>query len=430
MKESHRKFLNPLYTNFVKEEIKARSKHWIVPARVSGFICPCCQSGSGPHGTGIMESKKYPNQFCCYSSRTGECWDGYQDIIGIVRHMYKVSFYDALEIAAEKVGYQLPDPELFKDEKNLPKHTVPIFSQSRKTEVFEKPKQEDIDFIQTELKKYQANLDQTDYYKKRGLSKETVAKFGCGYEKEWMHPYYVSLDIEEQQKKLVSILKQEGYEEVWNRICKFTKEPFEYIRKKHPIYVSSHGICLHKPLPSERFIIPTSESSYLARLATPVLTDYQKRYSKMKVGKQSSGLNWDILKQKPKTPVIVTEGEFDAMSVEEVGFTAIALGSTSMINRFCSFLEENKIKPAYPLILSLDNDTSGRSSSLKMFDALRKINVFSVSDPSIILHGCKDPNESLCKDREAFTQFVSNAVESSKALQASFASSRKAQETR
>ena len=121
MKESQKKFLNPAYLNYVKEEIKARTKNWIRPARVSGYICPCCNSGDGPHGTGIMESRKYPNSFCCYSSRTGECWEGYQDIIGIIRHMNPVaSFYDAIEIAAEKVGYEFPNPELFNAPDNLP----------------------------------------------------------------------------------------------------------------------------------------------------------------------------------------------------------------------------------------------------------------------------------------------------------------------
>ncbi len=424
MKDSQKKFLNPLYTNYVKEEIKARSKNWIVPAKVSGYICPCCHSGDGPHGTGIMESKKFPNQFCCFSSRTGECWEGYQDIIGIVRHMYKASFFDALEIAAEKVGYELPDPELFKDEENLPAHTVPILksaSPSVSPAAMNPPKQEEIDAIQKELARYRANIDQTDYYKKRGLSRETVLKFGCGFCPVWQHPFFASLDLQKEKERLEKALIDEGYGESWDKICKEVRDPYQYFRKYHPMYLASHGIHLSKPRPSERFIIPTSDgTAYLARLASPVVTDFQKRFSKMKAGKQVTGFNWSILLKQKKSPVIVTEGEFDAMSVEEVGFPALALGSVTMMNNFCAYIRENKIKPAFPPILALDNDPSGRSWTVKMVEALRKEGIFSIHGNSIILSGTKDPNESLCKDREAFSSQVKRLVEESRSLRANF----------
>lgn len=424
MKESHRKFLNPIYTNYIKEEIKARSKQWIQPARVSGFICPCCHSGDGPHGTGIMESKKYPNQFRCYSSRTGECWDGYQDIIGIVRHMYKVSFYDALELAAEKVGYEFPDPELFKEGKPIPEHTVPVIHGS--TGAFAQPsppKQEEIDAVQQELAAYRNNLDKTDYYRKRGLSRETVERFGCGFAPHWQHPLYANLDVEKERQRLISTLKNEGYEESWNNICKATKDPYLYMRKYHPSYLSSHYIHLLKPFPSDRFIIPTSDGSYVARLTTPIVKDYQKRSAKIKVGKQITGFNWNALKQK-KAPVIITEGEFDALSIEELGYPSLALGSVTMMSNFCTYITETKIKPAFPLIIVLDNDTTGRSWTIKMIDSLRKINIFAVSGENILLTGTKDPNESLCKDREEFSKRVKDVIEDTKSLQAKFAVSR------
>lgn len=421
MKQSQEKFLDPVYTNYVKEEIKARTKNWIQPARVSGFICPCCSSGDGPHGTGIIESRKHPNSFCCYSSRTGECWDGYQDIIGIIRHMNKdLSFYDALELAAEKVGYEFPDPELFKDPEHLPPHTNPVIVRDSMSSGFaDRPKQELIEIIQKDIEKYQQYLDQTDYFEKRGLSKATVERFGCGYAPEWEHPGYAALDIEKEKERLVKILQEEGYSKAWENICAKTSDPYLYIRKHHPFYLYRHNLHLSKPKPSKRFIVPISESAYLVRDISSAQSDYQRRYAKMKVGKQFEGFNWSSLKEPHPYPIIVTEGEFDAMSVEEVGYHAIALGSVSMVNRFCAYIKENSIKFDYPLIISLDSDAVGRKTSAKMFQDLREARVPNIQF-SITLPGTKDPNESLVTDRKAFTQKVEKAVSRTKELHVGF----------
>lgn len=84
----------------------------------------------------------------------------------------------------------------------------------------------------TQTSFYQAHkaVEQTDYWKRRGLSKETVDRFKLGYVAEWRHP-------------------------------KAPKAPA-----------------------SPRLIIPTSPYSYLARDTRETIPEEQRAYSKSKVG--------------------------------------------------------------------------------------------------------------------------------------------------
>ena len=192
-----------------------------------------------------------------------------------------------------------------------------------------------------------ANLDKTDYH--RGLSKETLDRFQVGYVDSWRHP----------------------------------KAP------KAPL--------------SPRLIIPTSKSSYLARDTRSDLTDQQKEYSKSKVGKMHI-FNAEAL-QTATQPIVVVEGEIDAMSVVEVGGEAVALGSTNNWRKLIKLVEQTS--PVQPLILSLDNDAAGSKTTKDLSAALEKLNIpYVVAD---VAAPYKDANEALVSDREAFSASVAQA---------------------
>ncbi len=193
-----------------------------------------------------------------------------------------------------------------------------------------------------------SHLRETDYFTQRGISYETAEKYNCGYIEQWIHP---------------------------------TK------RGEQKIF------------PSPRVIIPTSSESYVARS-----TDDNK-VPKMKAG-TTSIFNIDILKSSPQHVVIV-EGEFDALSIIEAGNDAIALGSTSNVDKLIDWLREKNIRPHLPLVLSLDADEAGQKATDKLADALRnmRIRFYSVN---LIVEGCKDQNESLVKFRDSFFQIVAD----------------------
>lgn len=193
-----------------------------------------------------------------------------------------------------------------------------------------------------------SHLRETDYFIKRGISYETAEKYNCGYMAEWIHP---------------------------------TK------RGDKNIY------------PSPRVIIPTSKKSYSARS-----TDDNK-IPKMKAG-TGNIFNIDVLKSSRQN-VVVVEGEFDALSIIEAGNDAIALGSTSNVDKLIDWLREKNIRPYLPLVLNLDADEAGQNATEKLAAALRDMRI-RFYEVNLIVEGCKDQNESLVKFRNDFFQLVAD----------------------
>ena len=193
-----------------------------------------------------------------------------------------------------------------------------------------------------------SHLRETDYFIKRGISYETAEKYSCGYIAKWIHP---------------------------------TK------RGEKKIY------------PSPRVIIPTSTESYVARS-----TDDNK-VPKMKAG-VGNIFNIDVLKTSRQN-VVVVEGEFDALSIIEAGNDAIALGSTSNVDKLVDWLREKNIRPHLPLVLNLDADEAGQKATDKLIAALRdmRIRFYKIN---LIVEGCKDQNESLVKFHDTFFKMVAD----------------------
>lgn len=193
-----------------------------------------------------------------------------------------------------------------------------------------------------------SHLRETDYFIKRGISYETAEKYNCGYIAEWIHP---------------------------------TR------RNEQKIY------------PSPRVIIPTSTESYVARS-----TDDNK-VPKIKAG-IGNIFNIGVLKTS-RQHIVVVEGEFDALSIIEAGNDAIALGSTSNVDKLIDWLREKNIRPHLPLVLNLDADEAGQNATDKLANALRDMRI-RFCMVNLILKGCKDQNESLVKFRDKFFQLVAD----------------------
>ena len=143
--------------------------------------------------------------------------------------------------------------------------------------------------------------------------------------------------------------------------------------------------------PSPHLLIPTSKESFLS---------YDlETFNKKKVGRHHF-FNFDVLNQ--REPVFAVEGEFDALSVEEVGGHAVALGGVSNIKNFVS---ELKKLPEVPiLLLALDSDFAGIKAEEKLKSLLNAENFLSYR--ANINFGNKDPNESLLESRKLFSERV------------------------
>lgn len=207
----------------------------------------------------------------------------------------------------------------------------------------------------------QANKDieKTDYH--RGITLETLNRFYVGYVENWKHP----------------------------------KAP-------------------NAP-ESPRLIIPVSKYSYIARDTRSNLTEQQEEYKKQKVKADlETTVNWIFNREAikdAKQPIIVVEGEIDALSIIDVGGEAVGLGSIANIHQFIDYVIKNK--PAQPLILSLDNDEreDGRNPGQEAQAELAKD--LQENDIKYFIHNVagnyKDANEYLIANREAFKEAVARA---------------------
>lgn len=212
------------------------------------------------------------------------------------------------------------------------------------------------------------NIAKTDYH--RGISLETLQRFKIGFVEQWRHP----------------------------------KAP--------------------NSQPSSRLIIPTSESSYLARSTVD--------NSKIKVGNVHI-FNIDAIRT-AQQPIFIVEGEIDALSIIDVGGEAIALGGVSNIGLLVQqylqnfaavpldqhnsaplgYSSDNEVRgsesgkdmlaqrntgSSVTLVLALDNDKAGEEATEKLAEELRQRNIpFYRADA---LYGdFKDANEVLAHSRD------------------------------
>lgn len=299
-------------------------------ARNGGYVCPVCGNGTGKDGTGVKLIKGQTFRYKCFKCGTSG------DVINFYAAEHHISNSDAIAEVFKLYGLSTAE--------NISLSKM-AGRQSDSTELVEELKI--LNIIAEDIEKATENLNETDYFAKRGISNEVVARYNCGFIKGWTHP------------------KKRGDKNV---------------------------------VPSDRVIIPTGVESYVARA-----TDENNRLPKMKAGVINI-FNVEILKTSSHN-VVVVEGEFDALSVIEAGNDAVALGSTTNVDKFLNWLKENNIVPQKPLIIDLDNDEAGRTATKKLTEGLRKMQIryFPIS---LVLADCKDQNESLVKNRQEFIEKV------------------------
>lgn len=149
-------------------------------------------------------------------------------------------------------------------------------------------------------------------------------------------------------------------------------------------------------------IIPTSPRCYVARNLDPN-ADSRDRYRNTKG--EYDIFNLQAL-QTAQKPIVITEGEVDALSIIEAGGEAIGLGSASNVNKQLKALE--KVSPTeYPFIIALDNDEAGHKATDTLVNGLRTQGKKAYI---VNLYGdYKDANEALQKDRDSFTRAIAEA---------------------
>lgn len=209
------------------------------------------------------------------------------------------------------------------------------------------------------LHKCHENVNQTDYFRNRGLSQKTIERFNLGYDDE---------------KNLITIpynLDCKGYVHriLWNgdnKYCKYGNEIFNV----NALYSDDASKILF------------GNGNYI--FADEFIFD---------------GNDY----------VFITEGQIDAMSFEEIGINAIGLGGVNEVSKLVDLLKNrpcNKI-----LVFALDNDKSGKRATGKLIEELAEAELKQKYIVNSDLYGeYKGANEFLVADRRGFIEKMKKSV--------------------
>lgn len=198
------------------------------------------------------------------------------------------------------------------------------------------------------------NLRQTDYLLKRGISYETAEKYGVGFDPSFKTRISGQADQVE-----------------WQAV-----------------------------------IFPTGQEgniSYKARTTNPSAA--QKDRYRIPTGGNSLMFNESIISA--GVPFFVVEGEIDALSVMEVGGSALALGASTNWRRFAQMCAAQK--PTVEIFIALDKDSAGQEAQAALLTELAKAGINA--QPCDLTSDHKDANEALMADREGFTLAVAHAAD-------------------
>ncbi len=302
----------------ILEDLRNREPVFLEMARkkINGhrtWVCPNCGNGKGKDGDGISldpNSKNTPHYKCF---RCGI----YCDVVDLFRYHKGLSdSSEAFKALCEYFGYrefhENGHYDGFKTRRKASdglrhgrqeKGEATINAPEMAFHFEGKGSTQSFNELMHFFEQASENLRRTDYH--RGISLETLQRFNVGFIENWRHP----------------------------------KAP--------------------NSKPSPRLIIPTSESSYLAR---STVDD-----SKIKVGNVHI-FNIDAIRT-AQQPIFVVEGEIDALSIIDVGGEAIALGGVSNIGLLVEEISPTRGAAAsscthYSAALASSSSDVRRSSSL------------------------------------------------------------------
>lgn len=331
------------------------------------YICPICKSGTGQHKTGAFNIvPNTDNQvWKCHSCGRGGT---IIDLYGYMNDIDPKTKDGTREIVQTlEAKYNLTNDFSFpriSTEKGFKSVSIPEESHADDNQVNEN--EEDKAYKEYEEKEIHLCIGAckhtvgfSDYLTKRGISLEVQKKFNIGYFGEWLHP------------------------------------KTKYYHRGNP-----H---IHEWF-TPRIVIPTSDSSYLARATTPEPPQDDPRHKYYVKAYKVGGVKIfnPLALTSTEGYCFVVEGEIDALSCIECGFNAIGLGSTSMADRL---FRDYEIDKNVVLIVAMDNDKSGDEATTKLVELCRKHKQpYTLAYSDMIFNGAKDCNEALQKDKTALIE--------------------------
>lgn len=338
------------YSEDLIEEI--RTKNDIVDV-ISGYV-QLQKKGSSYFGLCPFHNEKSPSfsvtpgkqMYYCFG-----CGEGGNVFTFLMRYEND-TFQEAVKLLADKVGIDLPEVDFSEEEKK---------SRDLKTKILEVNK-EAAKFFYHQLKS-ENGAEGYKYFKDRGLSDETMVKFGLGFSLKYSNSLYTYLKNKGYKDEL---LKETGlikysekgiYDAFWNRVM-------------FPIMDNNNRV-----VGFGGRVLGDSKPKYINSPETKVFDKSRNLY----------GLN--LARMTRRKNFIICEGYMDVIALHQAGFdnavaalgTAFTSGHARLIKRYTD-----------SILVTFDSDGAGVKASLRAIPIMRAV---GISIKVINLKPYKDPDE-------------------------------------
>lgn len=281
------------------------------------------------------------------------------------------TFVEALKYLAERAGVKLPEIEYSAEAKK---------AADLKSRIFEVNKLAAKYFV------YQLRTDQGkpayEYFKKRGLTEETIKKFGLGYSSKYSDSLYQYL---KQQGYEDSFLKETGL--VTLEESRGGRDKF-WNRAMFPIMDANN-----KVIAFGGRVMGDGTPKYLNSPETKIFDKSRNLY----------GLNYAKLSRKPY--MLICEGYMDVISLHQAGFTnAVASLGTALTGLQANLLSRYT-KEVY---LTYDSDGAGVKAALRAIPIMKEA---GISVKVVDMRPYKDPDEFIkALGAEEYQKRIDNAT--------------------
>ena len=361
----------PYYSDELVEEI--RSGNDIVDV-ISGYV-RLTKKGSTYFGICPFHNEKTPSfsvspnkqMYYCFGCGAGG------NVITFLMEYENYTFPEALEVLANRIGIELPKQEMTAEQRK---------ASDKRARLLE---------VNKEAAKYFYTLLRSDrgtraheYFRNRGLSEETIKKFGLGYSDKYsddLYRYLRSKGYEDELLKdsgLISIdEKRGGHDKFWNRAM----FPIMDVRGK----VIGFG----------GRVMGDGEPKYLNSPETMIFDKSRNLY----------GLN--LARTTKKNQILLCEGYMDVIALHQAGFdnavaalgTAFTVGHANLLRRYT--------KEVY---LTFDSDGAGIRAAKRAIPILKEA---GITAKVINMQPYKDPDEFIkALGAEAYEERIKNAESS------------------
>ena len=302
------------------------------------------------------------------------------NVIDFIMKINNISFLEAITILAGKAGVFLPEPNVLSLED----------TQQKKQQISK------MNRIAAKLYEYELRTNSNpglQYFRNRGLSAETIRKFGLGYAGRFGNKLYIELrkagfnTNEILESGLVgygqnrSSGSQDYYDKFWNRVI------FPIVNENNQC-IGFGGRCLGD-----------SKPKYLNSPETLIFNKGRNLY----------GLN--IAKGNAKNGIMLVEGYMDVIALHQAGFNnAIASLGTALTPHQANLIK----KYTGTVFLAYDSDEAGVKAAIRAIPILSNA---GVEAKIIKMPGAKDPDEYIKKyGRKNFQKRIEKAESSSRFL--------------